>query len=190
MIINQQLNLTTLCAAYNALLSKHLGQALMVNADHVALLRDDNLFIAPVVKEGKIDLGNVAELDANALVAAAGDWSKDKVDAALNAFIKPDYIALQPANLCDFNVDAVCFEYEGEHIQDPTISECGRFTESPEYYGFVQLHGGEWSLGLDNGDRLQVDRNCKTFSRFNVLGEVIAHVTIAAIKFDFEKGTS
>lgn len=189
MITGQQLNLTKLCMAYNALLSNSRGQALRLSAEHVALQRDDNLFIA-LVTEGKVDLGNAAELDANALVAAAGDWSKDKVEAAINAVLTPAFVALVPANLCDFNVDAVCFEYEGDHIQDPTISECGRFSESPEYYGFAQLHGGEWSLGLDDGDRLQVDRDCKTFSRFNVLGEVIAHVTIDAIKFDFEKETT
>lgn len=182
----QQLNLTTLCAAYTALLTKVPGQALRLNTTHVGLQRDGKLLIA-TVKEGKVDLGNTVELDADSLVAAAGNWSKEKVDATIKAVITLEYVALEPSNLCDFNVDAVCFEFEGDHIQDPTISECGRFKESPEYYGFAELHGGEWSLGLDDGDRLQVDRDCKTFSRFNALGEVIAHVTIDAIQFDFEK---
>lgn len=186
MLTGQQPDLTTLCAAYAALLANYRGQALRLDPAHVALRRDGKLLIAPM-KEGKVDLGATADLDPSSLVAAAGDWSKEKADLIIKAVTSPEYVALDPANLCDFNVDALRFVFQGDNIQNPTVSECGRFEESPEYYGFGELHGGEWSLRLDDGHRLQVDRHYKSFSRFDALGEVLAHVTIDAIVFDCEK---
>lgn len=186
MLPNQRLNLTMLCAAYGALLERKRGQSLRLNPDHVALKRDGKLLIAPI-KNCKVDLGATAELDPNSLVTATGDWSKEKAAVTIKAVTGPEFVALDPANLCDFNVDALRFVFEGDNIQNPTVSECGRFEESPAYYGFGELHGGGWSLGLDDGDRLQVDRHYKTFSRIDALGEVVAHVTISAIVFDCEK---
>lgn len=186
MISGQQPNLSTLCAAFAALLKEYRGTALRLNPDHVAVQRGGKLLIAPV-REGKVDLGATMELDANSLVAATGDWNKEKAAVTIQAVTRPEFVALDPANLCDFNVDALRFEFEGDTIQNPTVSECGRFAESPGYYGFGELHGGGWSLGLDDGDRLQVDRHYKTFSRIDALGDVVGHVTISAIVFDCEK---
>lgn len=60
--------------------------------------------------------------------------------------------------LCEASMDAhdrtelVFFEHNGHAITNPTMSECGRFSVSPAYYGFTVWHTGgsctAWRLEL------------------------------------------
>ena len=49
----------------------------------------------------------------------------------------------------------VYFEHNGYEIHNPTMSECGRFSVSPEYYGFEVYHTGggctAWRRELPDG---------------------------------------
>jgi hypothetical protein len=65
-----------------------------------------------------------------------------------------DYEAL-PKSLDSFNPKDMSFTYKGTAITNPTLSECGRFTVSPEEYGFSVEHTGggctAWQKKLRNG---------------------------------------
>jgi hypothetical protein len=49
----------------------------------------------------------------------------------------------------------VYFEHDGHAVHNPTMSECGRFSVSPEYYGFAVYHTGggctAWRRELPDG---------------------------------------
>lgn len=51
--------------------------------------------------------------------------------------------------------EIVFFEHNGHAIHNPTMSECGRFAVSPEYYGFALYHTGgsntAWEKTLADG---------------------------------------
>jgi len=51
--------------------------------------------------------------------------------------------------------ELVFFEHGGYAIHNPTMSECGRFAVSPEYYGFALYHTGgsntAWEKTLTDG---------------------------------------
>lgn len=51
--------------------------------------------------------------------------------------------------------ELVYFEHNGHAIHNPTMSECGRFAVSPEYYGFALYHTGgsntAWEKTLTDG---------------------------------------
>ena len=47
-----------------------------------------------------------------------------------------------PANAERIDLTDMSFTHEGSAITNPTLSECGRFLVSPEYYGFTIMHTG------------------------------------------------
>lgn len=44
--------------------------------------------------------------------------------------------------------DALAFEHEGMSIRNPFLSDCGRFSVDPEYYGFKPHHTGGGCMAL------------------------------------------
>jgi len=60
-----------------------------------------------------------------------------------------------PSTLDSFDPKDMSFTHEGTAITNPTVSECGRFTVSPEDYGFSIIHTGggctAWQKRVRNG---------------------------------------
>jgi len=56
--------------------------------------------------------------------------------------------------------DEVVFEHRGIAIDNPFISECGRFKVDPEYYGFVMdQESGKLKKSYIDGSFVQIDRD-------------------------------
>ena len=57
----------------------------------------------------------------------------------------------------------IVFEHKGTDIINPTMSECGRFFVSPDYYGFTVYHTGgsctAWHKQLEDGRYLLLTDN-------------------------------
>lgn len=74
-----------------------------------------------------------------------------------------DYEAI-PKSLDSFDPKDMSFTHEGTAITNPTLSECGRFTVSPEEYGFsVENTGGgstAWQKRVRNGWIVLSDAGC------------------------------
>jgi hypothetical protein len=81
-----------------------------------------------------------------------------------------DYEAI-PKSLDSFDPKDMSFTHDGTAITNPTLSECGRFTVSPEEYGFSVIHTGggctAWQKQLRNGWVVLTDGDCS-----HELGEV------------------
>lgn len=186
MFTKKQLAVATVSQAVSALLKFQLHKSLRLNSQTVAFLRHGKLSVAPLVDE-KVEMGKAVGFDATAWAAVMGDVEQrpEIADAMVAAINSPFLIELSPVNLHDFNVDDVRFEFEDMDIQDPTMTECGRFSESPSYYGFDQLWDGPWSKALDDGTRIQVEG--RVMSRIDCLGDVIAKVHLDNVVFDAEK---
>jgi len=182
----KQLTVATVSEAISVLLKFQLHKSLRLNGQTVVFLRSGTLSMAPLVGE-MVEMGKAVEFDAAAWASVMRELEQrpDLADAMVAAVNSPFLIELSPVNLHDFNVDDVRFEFEDMEIQDPTMSECGRFSESPSYYGFDQLWDGPWSKALDDGTRIQVEG--RVMSRFDCLGEVIAKVHLDNVVFDAEK---
>lgn len=65
-----------------------------------------------------------------------------------------DLLAPEPTEA--FNVHLLIFTFEDTDVQDPTLSECGRFTVAPSEYGFQVRENATWVKQLENGDVLQL----------------------------------
>ena len=74
-----------------------------------------------------------------------------------------DYEAI-PKSLDSFDLKDMSFTHEGTAITNPTVSECGRFTVSPEEYGFSVEHTGggctAWQKKVRNGWVVLTDGDC------------------------------
>jgi hypothetical protein len=74
-----------------------------------------------------------------------------------------DYEAI-PKSLDRFDAKGMYFTHDGTAITNPTLSECGRFTVSPEVYGFSVEHTGggctAWQKRVNNGWVVLTDAGC------------------------------
>lgn len=74
-----------------------------------------------------------------------------------------DYEAI-PKSLDAFDPKDMSFTHEGTAITNPSLSECGRFTVSPEDYGFSVIHTGggctAWQKRVINGWVVVTDGDC------------------------------
>ena len=69
------------------------------------------------------------------------------------------------------------FEFKGDWIHHPLLSECGRFIVSPDHYGFTMGRAG-WELHLE--DHYFVVKPW-AFFRYTTNGELVASVEIEKI---------
>lgn len=69
-----------------------------------------------------------------------------------------------PANSERIDLKDFSFTHEGHAITNPTLSECGRFEVSPEYYGFTIMHTGggctAWQKQVGNNWVVLTDCDC------------------------------
>ena len=69
-----------------------------------------------------------------------------------------------PANAEAIDLKDMSFTHDGHAITNPTLSECGRFEVSPEYYGFtIQYTGGgctAWGKEVGNNWVVLTDCDC------------------------------
>jgi hypothetical protein len=79
-----------------------------------------------------------------------------------------------PANAEKIDLSDMTFTHEGHAISNPTLSECGRFEVSPEYYGFtVEWTGGgctAWNKRV--GDKWVVLTDCGCSHELGKVGSI------------------
>lgn len=102
----------------------------------------------------------------------------------------------------DYDPNVLAFVFEDMEIRNPFLSECGRFSVDPGYYGFkaVGTGGGCEALvkGLENGHYLMLsdedginipdskDISEALIGRYNEKGEMIAICAMKDVHMDTE----
>lgn len=162
----------TAAEAYDNKLAGRTDLAIIVSPVSVVFLRDRTLHLG-LFQNGVIDIGNAQELSEDL-------WS---TQAPLLSH-KSAIIDISALNIASFNCDQVRFEFEGDDIQDPTMSECGRFDTTPDYYGFQKTSAGIWWKRIEGEDTLILDGT--SFARANPVGEFVGRVLLSEVAFDCE----
>lgn len=187
MLNTNDLSFQTTSQAYRILLAGSADRALSFSSFAVVLLRAGELHLA-LMNDGLVDIGNALPLSDELWDIARGCWSAHaSAEHTLGTVNYPVAVNISGHNICSFNAGSVRFTFEGDDIQDPTISECGRFPTPPSYYGFRQLKSSVWELDIGEGDVLQLAGD--TFLRRNQAGDILGRVLISQIQFDFESDT-
>lgn len=158
--------------AYDEELAGRTDLAISVSPVSVVFFRDRRLHLG-LSQQGVIDI-------ANSLPLTEDLWNSH---APLLSDTSP-VIDISALNVASFNCDQVRFEFEGDDIQDPTMSECGRFDTTPDYYGFQQTSAGIWWKRIEGDDTLVLDGTA--FARANPVGEFVGRVLLSEVAFDCE----
>lgn len=184
MLIPSDLTFQSITEAYAKILSDNPGKALTYTSFAAVLLRGGQLHLA-LMRDQAIHLGSASPLTEERWDPARNCWldhaSPEVSSATLNF---PELFELSGRTVMSFNAGAVRFEFEGDSIQDPTISECGRFPTVPSYYGFTQLRGGAWELALQDGSSIYLKD--QVLCLMNITGDIIGRVLLSEIVFDYD----
>jgi hypothetical protein len=173
-----QMTSTTLTAfqiaenAYDNELAGRPDLAIIISAVSVVFFRDRTLQLA-LYQNGVIDIGNALQLTEDL-------WTSQAPLLSSNSTI----IDISALNIASFNCDQVRFEFEGDDIQDPTMSECGRFDRTPDHFGFQKTSAGIWWKRIEGEDTLILDGTA--FARANPVGEFVGRVLLSEVAFDCE----
>ncbi|MBM5458660.1 hypothetical protein H8F21_13905 [Pseudomonas sp. P66] len=184
MLNSCNLSFQAVTQAYHTILDGKADKALSFTSYTVVLVRAGELHLA-LNNGGAINIGNSLQLTEEHWDCERGCWSAHaSSEFTTSSASFPLLLDITGSTITSFNVDALRFTFEGDDIQDPTLSECGRFTMSPSYYGFNQIDGGAWELAIGEGDLLQLAGDA--FIRMNQAGEITGRVLLSEVKFDFE----
>lgn len=162
----------TAADAYDNELAGRTDVAINISPVSVVFFRDRALHLG-LFQDGVIDIGNAQPLTE--------DLWNTQAPLLTN---KSSVIDISALNIASFNCDQVRFEFEGDDIQDPTLSECGRFDMTPDYYGFQKTSAGIWWKRIEDGDTLILDGT--SFARANPVGEFVGRVLLSEVAFDCE----
>lgn len=157
---------------YNDLLAGRTDLAIIISPVSVVFSRDRSLHLG-LFQNGVIDIGN-------ALLLTEGLWSSQVQQLSSSSTV----IDISALNIASFNCDQVRFVFEDNDIQDPTMSECGRFDMTPDYYGFQKTPAGIWWKRIEDDYTLILDGTA--FALANPVGEFIGRVLLSEVAFDCE----
>ncbi|SBW84523.1 hypothetical protein PVE_R2G0497 [Pseudomonas veronii 1YdBTEX2] len=170
--------------AYTELLAGRTDKAITLSPIAVVLLRGGSLHLA-LSQGGMVDLNNAVQLTED-------QWSCHTLvrqqQSTNETSVTPQglltLVDITARNITSFNCEFVRFVFEGDDIQDPTMSECGRFDIKPDYYGFELSQAGVWSRAIEGENTLLLDD--KAFALMNGVGEFVGRVLLSEVAFDCE----
>lgn len=184
MLTTSELTYKSITEAYTAILKAKPGQALTYTSFAAVMIQGGQLRLA-LMQNSVIDLGTACDMTEDRWDHVRNCWvdhASVEVTAATASF--PVLLEVSGKTIATFNARAIQFEFEGDCIQDPTLSECGRFTTSPSYYGFSQLPDEVWNLSLPDGNSIQL--NGQILTLVTAGGEITGRVLLSEIAFNSE----